>query len=88
MPLPQEFRAELEGNIGGPGDEDITLNDLDGLIKEFFGKFELLEYFSSRKKPKDSASGKRYHRCFEKRLYLVEFVMGRRLTIANLRFSD
>lgn len=84
MPLPQEFRTQLEGNTGeGPGDEDITLNDLDGLIKEFFDKFELLEYFSSRKNPKDSASGKRYHRCFEKRLHLVEFVMERRLTIAN-----
>ena len=83
MPLPQEFRDEIERDLDrGPGDEDITLADLDGLIWEFFDKFERLEYLSSRK-PKHSASSKRYHRCFEKRLYLVEFVMDRRLTIAN-----
>tara|TARA_Y100000310_G_scaffold317685_1_gene370817 strand:+ start:567 stop:1262 length:696 start_codon:yes stop_codon:yes gene_type:complete len=45
--------------------------------------YELLGYFSSRKKPNRSASGKRSQRCFEKRLYLVKFVMDRRLAIAN-----
>ena len=68
------------------GDDDTSVADLDGMIGDFIVKWEILEpfaYFSSRKKPKDSASGKRYQRCFEKRLYVVEFVMGRRLTIAN-----
>ena len=82
--LPPEFRARLEEDAGEfPGDEDITLNDLDGLIEEFFNKAELLKYFSSRKKSKGSTPKKRYQRCFEKRLYLVEFVMGRRLPIAS-----
>lgn len=84
MPLSQDFRDSIEANVEViAGEPDIALKDLDGLIKEFFDKRELLEYFSSRKKPKGSTPKKRYQRCFEKRLYLVEFVMGRRLPIAS-----
>ena len=83
-PIPQGFRERFKQNIEKtPGEEGIYLDDLDGLLRESFEMFELLDYFANRKKAKGSASGKRYQRCFEKRLYLVEFVMDRRLTIAN-----
>lgn len=77
--LSQDLRTYLEGNAGGgPGDEDITLNDLDGLIEEHVYVAGLLNYFSSRKKTEDSGSGKRYQRCFEKRLHIVSFIIGHR----------
>lgn len=88
--IPPKARALIETDVEIiPGDEDVALNDLDGLIQEFFRKyeafkeFEVMEYFSSRKKIRSSVSKKRYKRCFEKRLYLVEFIMRRRLTIDN-----
>jgi len=43
--------------------------------EEFFERLDLLEYFSSRKKPKGSTPKKRYQRCFEKELYIVSFVI-------------
>ena len=80
--LPQDFRTYLEAEAGeGAADEDIALDDLNGLMKEFMHKVELAnlqKYFSSRKKSKDSASRKRYQRCFEKRLYIVSFIIGHR----------
>lgn len=89
MPLSQDFRKSIEANVEVIADEeDIALRDLDGLIGDFFEHVALIEYFSSRKKPKGSTPKKRYQRCFENRLYLVEFVMRRHLfevdqTIAN-----
>ena len=81
MPLSQDFRESFEASVEViAGEEDIYLQDLDSLIGDFFEHAaRLTEYFSSRKKPKGSTLKKRYQRCFEKRLYLVEFVMGRHL---------
>ena len=81
MPLSQDFREGLEATVEViAGEEDIALQDLDGLIGDFFEHAApLIQYFSSRKKPKNPIPKKRYQRCFEKRLYLVEFVMWRHL---------
>lgn len=76
------FEADLETDI----DEEVYVADLDDLMKENLEKFKLLfderEYFSHRKKP-NVTSTKRYQRCFERRVYLVKFIMGRNLATHN-----
>ncbi|GAH81764.1 unnamed protein product, partial [marine sediment metagenome] len=65
---------------------EIALTDLNGIIEDRLDELKYLEttnYFSHRKKPTGSNPKKRYQRCFKKRLYLVEFIMRRYLTIAN-----
>jgi hypothetical protein len=80
--IPQEARTRLEADVEGGPDEDIFLKDLDDQIKEFLEKVVLFEwetdmekYFSHRKKPKVEGET-RYQRSFEKRLYLVRFVLA------------
>lgn len=93
MPLLPDFRKSFEADLEViAGEEDIALKDLDGLLEDFFKRLALMDhfkpgarrdYFSPRKQPEGSKPTKRYQRPFEKRLYLVEFVMERHLMIAN-----
>jgi len=77
--IPDDFRKRCEEAIGLV-DEDVTLADLNDYVEDRFNDLEFLRaanYFSNRKKSKGSTPKKRYQRCFEKRLYLVEFIMKR-----------
>ncbi len=77
MPLSQEFRKSFEATVDVFDGEEDALIDLDGLIGEFFEHHAaLMKAPSFRKEPKGSTPTKRYQRPFEKRLYLVEFVMS------------
>ncbi len=76
--LSKDFRAKFEEDAGSSGDDEISLDDLDGVLKDFFERVKLLVYLSSRKKPKKPVSRKRYDLCFENRLSLVGFVLARR----------
>ncbi len=78
--VPPESRANFEENLGYHN-EDTALEDFEATLDDFCRSAELLclsEYFSDRKGPKEAVIGKRYQKCFEKSLYLVEFVMDRR----------
>ena len=87
--IPEDLRAKWEEAAGvedDAHDPEVALRDLNGIIEDRLDEFELLEtrnYFSNRRKPRGSATGKRYQRPFEKRLYLVRFVMERYLTKAS-----
>jgi len=48
-------------------------------MEAYFEKTKLVEYFSSRKQTNSLGTGKRYQKCFDKRLYLVEFLLIPRL---------
>jgi hypothetical protein len=84
--VPEAVRERWEEAVGlMDSDCEIALRDLNGYIEDRLNELEFLEaenYFSNRKKT-EVAVTKRYQRCFGKRLYLVEFVMKRHLTIAN-----
>lgn len=79
--IPQDLRNKWEQDAGFiPGEDEITLEDLKSYAEERLDELALLRtvnYFAKRKEVKESESGKHYGRCFEKRLYLVEFVMKR-----------
>lgn len=87
LSIPHAFRDRFEEDWERPdfnpdNEEEVqaALSDFRCFIDEFFEKFELLQYFSSRK-TKVSSSKKRYQRSFEKRLHLVRFIMGSELPI-------
>lgn len=77
--IPQDVRAHFEADVETGPDEDVALLDLNGLIEETIERAALLngveKYFSGRSKPK-VMSTKRYQRSFEKRVYLVKFVLA------------
>ena len=82
--IPDDFRKKCEEAVGLV-DEDVTLTDLNDYIEDRLEDVELLQivkYFSNRKRPKVAAT-KHYQRCFEKRRYLVEFIMKRFLAITK-----
>ena len=83
MSLSEDFRTMFEDGLGFK-DEEVDLKDLNGLLSDFFDRVKALDYLPSRKKPKHPAQ-KRYQRSFNKRLYLVDFIIGQQLTIRNLR---
>ena len=84
--FPEEVREKWEEAVGlMDGEDEIALIDLNNHIEDRLHDMEFLEtakYFSNRKKP-EVAVTKRYQRCFEKRLYLVEFIMKRLLAITK-----
>lgn len=84
VPLPQTFRDLVEQDYDDY-DGEIYLSDLDGGIEDFFKKIVALQYLPSSRKPKAPVPQKRYQRSFNKRLHLVDFIIGRQLTIRNHR---
>jgi len=70
-----EFRVLFEQDTGYGYDEEVSLKDFRGLLEEFCKKAALISYVTSRKTTEKSVNTKRYHRCFEKRLHVVEFVI-------------
>ncbi|MFC1944887.1 hypothetical protein ACFLX5_05350 [Chloroflexota bacterium] len=80
MPLEEDFRKKFEQDFGFDEDEEEELEDLDGLISEFFNKLRALEYFPSPRTPKNPPR-KRYQRPYQKRLHMVDFIIGWQLTV-------
>ncbi|MFC1955023.1 hypothetical protein ACFLWZ_00535 [Chloroflexota bacterium] len=79
--ITDDFREQCESDIF-PMDDDVMLEDLEGYLEDlspklesFLEGIEAVNYFSNRKKPEVTAT-KHYQRCFEKRLYLVRFVLA------------
>jgi len=85
--FPEPLREKWENDAGlMEGETEIALTDLNGIIEDRLRDFKYIEitsYFSGRSKPIGPNPKKRYQRCFEKRLYLVEFIMERYLSKAN-----
>ena len=96
--LPPPLRDQLERESGrdecNPCDREevgVFLSDLNGVAEDFLAKVRHLQddqylkrLLGSRTASKPASTGKKYQRCFEKRLHLVDFVVGRRLTEGNL----
>lgn len=86
--FPKRFRDRFEEDLDDPecsAEIPALVSDFDTALKERLELFELLGYFSSRKKPEKPAFRKRYDLCFENRLYLVGFVLARRPYEENSR---
>lgn len=83
--LAEEFWQKcLEAVRDGPGDEEVALEDLESVVEQYIEVGLLLSFPTSRKPPRGSPPKKRYQRCFEKRLHVVEFVLFRRLSFGCL----
>ena len=77
--IPDPLREECEQVFGLMEDVD-ELTDFEGFLKDYLHLLNYaatVDYFSHRQKPKVEGRG-RYQRSFEKRLYLVRFVLATR----------
>jgi len=69
--------------------DTAALEDLDVSIPDYLGLIAILpensgSRFLSETKSRDRTRKKRYWKCFERRLHIVDFVMGNDLTLNNL----
>ena len=71
-----EFREAVKELIGSDYYDEDHMRDLDGLISEYIKLAMAWGGLSSSKGSAVDSSKRRYHKCFERRVYLAEFVLG------------
>lgn len=83
----QPFRRLVEEDCSFKDEDDMDLKDLESGIKYLFTMIMSMPYFP---KPVDKPSGSRgpYRRALERRLFLVDFVLSRHMTLKHLIHRD
>lgn len=81
---PRKVKEQIEKNAGAVHDE-VGLEDYEGTVRDFMQVAKLCyesHYFNSHRS-NTSHPKKRYQRCFQKQLYVVDFVMSQRFPVVN-----